>query len=269
MSEATLTALLYFFMPRKILFYIILLINVSYPNLLFSENQVEASRNFVKEWVNVEKTKSLEAEEGAIKIEILKNSNRVLKKQLEQLKEVLKTQKKLSTQTDEEREKWSERERTLSKRIAAVKEMILKLEPKVLQMQTRLPPQLREKLDADFKNLKLKQHEKELHLAERAQLLTRLLMAIQDFNQGIHLGYEILQNNKGESIEVKVLYIGLGCAYYCSKNSELAGFAKANAETWTWIPKPELAPTIQRAFQIYENEHEQAEFLALPTGDAS
>lgn len=236
---------------------------------LFSENHIQNTRNFIQEWVEVEKVKSKEAEEGALKLEILKNTNQVLSKQLTLLKSTLQTQKSNLTSSDEERKIWVEKEQTLTKRREAIEKVLRQLEPRMLRLQKKLPPQLEKGLTDKFKKLQNKITENDENLGERAQLLMSLLIAIQDFDKRIHLGYEELKNDADETIEVKVMYIGLSIAYYCSHNSELTGFAKADADQWQWIPKPELAPTILKAFKIFESEIEDAKFLALPAGDAS
>ena len=99
----------------------------------------------------------------------------------------------------------------------------------------------------------------QLSLSARYQNVIGVLNAVDKWNRAVTLKSEIRELGTGGSVEVSVLYVGLGQGYYVGApgkdgKATIAGVGIASPTGWNWRETNDLAPAIQRAVSIYKNE---------------
>ena len=98
-----------------------------------------------------------------------------------------------------------------------------------------------------------------LSLGRRYQTAITVLSGLDKWNRAVTLKSEIRELGSGKKVAVSVLYIGLGQAYYVGTpgkdgKSTIGGVGVASPNGWVWREANELAPGIQRAVSIFNNE---------------
>ncbi len=99
-------------------------------------------------------------------------------------------------------------------------------------------------------------------LAQRAQAMVGFLGEADRFQENIRAVREFVSLD-GDETEVRVLYIGLGQAYYLSSEGNRAGIGSPGDDGWEWTPRNDAAASIRRAFAVYDLET-APEFIRLP-----
>ena len=110
--------------------------------------------------------------------------------------------------------------------------------------------------------------EKKLSLSQRFGNVIGALNMIGKWNREVTIKSEVRQLANGQSVEVSVIYIGLGQAYYAGGvdkegKATVGGIGAATATGWNWEPADAIAPAIQQAISIYKNE-QLARLVRLP-----
>jgi hypothetical protein len=89
------------------------------------------------------------------------------------------------------------------------------------------------------------------------------LHEVNKFNREITVSSEVLTLPDGTSAEVTALYVGIGNAYYVSRNGSAAGIGTASPDGWVWQSANAAAEQIANAIAILKNE-QVASFVKLP-----
>ncbi len=100
-------------------------------------------------------------------------------------------------------------------------------------------------------------------LGRRTQTVVGLLGEADRFQESVHAPRQIIPGDDGSDVEVRVLYLGLGQAYFLSPDGERAGIGRPGEDGWDWTSRPGIAREIRRAFAVYDNEA-APEFSRLP-----
>jgi hypothetical protein len=139
-------------------------------------------------------------------------------------------------------------------------ERIASLEERTRQLLPRVPAPLAENVAPISQRLPANEEQREkLSLSARYQNVIGVLNAIDKWNRAVTLKSELRELSSGRTVEVSVLYMGLGQGYYVGApgkdgKATIAGVGIASPTGWTWREANDLAPAIQRAVSIYKNE---------------
>lgn len=224
---------------------------------------VASTRATVEKWVETRNLVSKEQRDWALGKEALTARMDVVRREIEKLQksiadaqaQVVEADKKRASLLAENEQRKAGGEK-LTTRVAA-------LEAKLLTQLPRLPEPLRDNLKPLTQRLPKAGEETKQSLAERWQNVVGVLNELDKWQREVVVTSELRQLGDGQSVEVAVLYLGLGQAFYASSNGKVAGFGHPTADGWQWKQANELAADVLRTIAIYKNE-QVAAFVRLP-----
>lgn len=233
------------------------------------DSTIAVTRTALAKWVETKRAISAERQAWQLGKQTIASQMEVVARQVKELNErIAEANKSIADaetkygELDAERNERKAVSQSLMDRIASLEERTIKLLP-------RVPSSLVSKVEPISQRLPTNDEQrKALSLSVRYQNVIGVLNAVDKWNRTITLKSEIRELGSGRSVEVSVLYIGLGQAYYVGGigkdgKATLAGVGLAAPTGWMWREANGLAPAIQRAVAIYNNEG-LAKLVQLP-----
>jgi len=236
-----------------------------------NQGAVTLTRDELSQWVETRRILSKEKQDWRLGRETLLTRIDVVKREIESLGERIEKAKKDIADADEKRQKLVDENADRTAVAKLLEERIAGIEDRVRKVLPRLPSPLRERLQPLTQRLpdpSKKDSEVALSLSTRYGNAIGVLDGISKWNREIILQTEVRDMPDGSSVEVVVVYVGLGQAYYAGKNDKngvatVGGVGTATADAWIWKEANDLAPKIQQAISIYKNE-QLAALVRLP-----
>lgn len=228
-----------------------------------AQDAVAATRTTLEQWVATRATISKEARDWALAKESLQARMDVVRRETEALKKRIgdteaslaeAEKKRLELQADNERQKST---------VAALEQRIAAFEQRLLGLLPRVPTPLREKVKPLTQRIPAKDAATTLSLGERYATVIGVLNELHKWNREFTVTSELRDLGGGTSVEVAVIYAGLGQAWFASGNGKFAGVGAATAEKWDWRSANELSPAIGKLIAVFKNE-QPATYVQLP-----
>lgn len=226
---------------------------------------VAATRSSLEQWVATRSLVSKESRDWALAKEAMGARMDLIKKEIVALqKRTAEAEASIAEASARHRELSAENEAEktmaggLETRIAAFEQRLLALLP-------RLPEPLREKVKPLTQRIPGKDASPVAlaALGERYATVVGVLNELHKWNREITVTSEVRAQPDGSSVEVAVLYAGLGQAWYVSGNGRVAGLGLATGDAFVWRSQNDLAPAIRQAIAVFRNE-QPAAFVPLP-----
>lgn len=224
---------------------------------------IESTRTALEKWVETRRIISQEKRDFALSREMLNERIGLVQREIASLKDKIAEAEASIAQADERRGEMiaeNERYKAETESLGAV---LNALETRTKEMNVRLPEPLRQRIKPLSQRLPEDPEQTKLSIAERFQNVVGILNEVNKFNRDITVTSEVRAVPDGSSMEVTVLYAGLGQAFYVGANDTIAGIGTATEQGWQWQPKNEAAGQIADAIAILKNE-EVASFILLP-----
>lgn len=231
----------------------------------FAQNaaDIETVRTKVQEWVKTRQLISDEKAEWKAEKQAMQDTLDLLNSELTQLTSELEAITKDSSDSDGEIEELVDQKDQLRAAADLLEKEIASLEQSVLKLTERFPPPLQATI-LQLKN-RIPTTERgaaKRTLGERMLNIVGILNTAEKFDNTVTFDGET-RTIGGESVQVNVLYIGLGAAYYVDKSGSRAGIATIGADGWSWKEANDSADTIANLFAVYERTADAA-FVSLP-----
>ncbi len=224
---------------------------------------VDETRSTLEEWVLTEKTISEEREAWQAEKATMGDLIRLLRDEKALLAERQAEAESVTTQAEVRRGELLEQKKRLQAATVALEEHFVRSEAALRELEPRLPAPLLKKVKPLLSRLPGEGQPTSLSAGQRAQNIVGILGEIDKFNREVTLDTQIQQLPDGRSVEVRVLYLGLGAGYYADVAGRHAGILELGPEGWTAVSQPELADTINQAIAQYERSR-PAGFVNLP-----
>ena len=234
---------------------------LSFSSLMLC-GQVKETHQIIEEWV---KTKQLlSEEESAWKSEkaALVDLEDALTKEITELEEKLGQFEKENIGAARQRADLAERKKSAQAASLFFYEGMKKIETEIKATNNLLPTPLRDRLSPFFEKIDFEQN-KSLPLRKRLEGGIAILQAIHLFHRAVHLERQEFKLNDGKSREFRVIYFGLGVAYFVNESGNVAGWGKPDKNGWQWTREDGLAGEISTGVSILENRA-LPRFLELP-----
>lgn len=228
---------------------------------------VDDARATLQKWVEIRRIISQEKRDWTLAREVLNERIDLVQREIDaQRSKIGET----AANTAEVHAKWSdllEENATLKAASEALSHTLIKLEARTTELLQRLPEAIRVRVRPLSQRIPKHPFDNpdkiKLSLAERFQNVIGILNEVNKFNREITVSSEVLTLPDGASAEVTALYIGIGKAYYVSRNGSAAGIGTASPDGWVWQPANGDAQQIANAIAILKNE-QMASFVKLP-----
>jgi hypothetical protein len=136
------------------------------------------------------------------------------------------------------------------------------MEGRIRLLQDRFPDPLKERIRPLYGRLPADSAHSSISVAERFQNLAGILNEAAKFNGEITLTSEVRTLSDGKPAEVKVVYVGLGQAFFVGGAGQ-AGTGRPGAGGWEWKGDDSIAPAVQQVVEILQNKAKPS-FVLVP-----
>ena len=228
-----------------------------------SQSALETSKTVLEKWVEARRTIGTVRSSWAVEKEILQQSLDAYGRELKTLGDQRNQVDEGSTQTERELILVETEKEELTAASDALKTSVGMLETRVRGMSDGFPPPVVEKIEPLFDRIPENPDETKLSLSARFQNIVGILNELDKFNGSFSVVSELRRTEGGVDVQARVLYIGLGQAYFMDQTGDFCGYGVSSPSGWTWIVENDLGPVIKRAIGVYENS-QPAAFVSLP-----
>lgn len=224
--------------------------------------QVKETHQIIEEWV---KTKQLISEEKNLwksEKSALTDLEDALAKEITDLEEKLLQFEEENIGAAKQRSDLSSRKEKAQNASILYYEGMQKIEKELKSTEMLLPTPLRERLSTFYEKID-SQLRNPLPLRKRMEASVALLQSIHLFHRSVHVERQEFSLDGEKSREFRVLYFGLGVAYFVNDSETVAGWGKPLKGGWQWTRQDELAKEISTGVSMMENRT-LPRFINLP-----
>ena len=227
------------------------------------ESVLDSTRSVVGKWVEARKMIAEARSDWTVEKEILGQSIAAFERELKSLEQQLEQADSGSSQTDQELAEVQKEKEALERAGDELKSALGKLEGRLRGLAPGLPALVVEKIAPFFNRIPKDAENTKSSLSVRLQNIVGILAELDQFNGSLTIVSEWRKTESGAEVQTRVLYLGLGQAYFIDKTGEFCGYGVSSSAGWTWHVQREMGPAIAKAIGIYENS-EPAAFVDLP-----
>ncbi len=224
---------------------------------------MDSLRSVLEKWVEAKQLISKEKQNWEAQKEVLTDRVGLLEGQVRDLREKIAKAEADIGNTEEKRGNLSAEHEKLASALSMLQELIVKLEARTLTLLARLPEPVQEQVAPLSQEIPVNPERTTLSLSTRYQNLIGVLNYINKFNNAITLTTEVRTLEGSQPVEVKVMYVGLGLAYFSNDAATIGGIGYPSSDGWTWERRDNIAPAVSSAMAMYNSE-KTADYVALP-----
>jgi hypothetical protein len=227
-----------------------------------SEASAVQAREILAKWMETQQIIGKEQKDWEQSREVLRSRIELLSKEVAALEEKLAQVKSAGGTIASQKASVLAETSGLKDASARLGEEVAGLETGIRALMPRLPEPLRTKLRPLEDRMPSDPGRTNISLAERFQNIVGILNEAGKANGEITLTTEVRTLKDGRPAEVKVVYVGLGQAYYLGANGE-AGVGRPTATGWEWQGADDRSREIFQVIQILQNKA-KPQYVPLP-----
>jgi septal ring factor EnvC (AmiA/AmiB activator) len=224
---------------------------------------VDGTRAALANWAETSRLLSKEKQDWQLGKETLRDRIDLLRREIATMQKRITDAEASIDTTDKKRGELAAEDEHRKVTEKMLQERVQQLERSTLDLLPRLPEPLREQVKPVSQLIPTRPEEVKTRLDERYRNVLYVCKQVHKWNREITLKSEVHTQPNGTSVEVAVMYVGIGQGYYASGDGKVAGAGTATAAGWVWTPNNELATDIALAIAILKNE-KVAQFVRLP-----
>ena len=225
--------------------------------------EVEAVRSTLEKWMETQRLISKEKQDWRQDRVMLESRIELLEREIDNVEEKIASTEKEIGETSEKRDELRADNERLKEAVSVLRARVADMEKRTKALLEQLPETYRAKVETLAARLPDQPKNTDLSLSKRFQNVIGVLNELNKANSQVTVESEVRDLPDGRSREVRVLYLGLGHAYYVGGDGSIAGYGTAGADGWRWKTANAAAPAISEAIAIVENE-KVARFVQLP-----
>lgn len=223
---------------------------------------VEVDR-MTQQWLDLERQTSHLRASWTEQQPILKQQRALLKAEKAQLQSVLKQSSTSEGDVEKRRAELMAEQTQLEQAQVQLGQALSLLSSQLQDMAAQLPPVLQAAWQAEQGDLALAGSSDNAH-SEHLQRSLAQLNLLADFDQRVTVHEGVLDGEDEKPILVKQLFLGLGMAWFVSRDGETAGWGQADEHGWNWhFDEGIEGDAITAAIAMYE-KRQSADLLSLP-----
>ena len=223
---------------------------------------LDQTKEALSKWVETRKLISEEKQQWELEREMLSDRIDLVRTEKGTLAEKIHETQSQITDADKKREDLVKENDALKNASATLVNRIFTLEREVLGLLAWLPEPVRERMRPLSQRIP-KNEETDLSLSERYQNIIGIVNELNKAAQEITVVSEVRDLSDGTKAEGQTLYVGFGCAYWCTNKGDLAQVGHPSAEGRKWEANDAIAPSVLDAIAVLKSE-KVAEFIPLP-----
>ena len=225
---------------------------------------MEQLRETITQWVEAEKTISLERSTFETQREQLGLRTTLVQLEIKNQREVLVDVQQKRAELAEQKRELEKENRSDIQEQKAFAVNLQQLEQHLLHLKPKLPPHLNTLLAPRYVRLQ-STSDKDMvtNFRRRLQLSMEILTEIDGFSQKTHLLTETINLGAGPQ-DVRVLYVGCARAFYMTSSGKEAGVGMPSEEGWVWMAGPEEKNAIVQAMNESKDPRRISALFSLP-----
>ena len=228
-----------------------------------TDADLAAIRTGLEKWVETKKLISEETQKSKEHLALLTDRISLMKDRVVSVrKDIDETQKNIDAANVKSESLNTENDK-LKRSLALLEKHVRPLEVKTVELLNNSPTPIQQKVQSLSQQIPENPEQTQLSLSVRYQNLIGVLNALNNFNNEITLTTEVRDLDGGESAEVKVMYVGLGQAYFCNKDGTIGGIGYPTRSGWEWTRRDEIASNIALSIAQHLDE-KPANYEAVP-----
>jgi len=212
----------------------------------------------IQEWVKTERLLSEEVQDWEAQRENLNDLLELYEKEISLLTEESKAAGESVEAEDKERVRLKSEVEARRAERAVWSKQVVKLSERMLNLSRLFPEPLQEMVGEDLAVLAGVKDEKQLR--EGLVAVVSVLKQAGNFNRVVTVKEQV-SVSEGKSRMMKVMYLGLGYAYYVS--GDVGGVGRYDGKKWVWEERDGMASKVSKALAIF-NGTAQPELVELP-----
>lgn len=228
-----------------------------------TQDTIDGTRAALEKWVETRVLISDEKRDWTEGKELLSARIDLVKREIETLRARTAEAEASIVETDRKRAELQSQIDAARTATRSLEESIARLEARLLALLPRLPMPLQETVKMISQRIPVDPAATKASLSERFLSVLFVLNAADKFNREVTAELEVRKVTDGTQKEVTTLYLGVGRAFYASKDGEIAGHGASSADGWEWTETRELARDVQAAIDVHSNA-QPATFVRLP-----
>lgn len=205
----------------------------------------------VREWVRVQELISQEESRWHEEQQLMRDLAGLRREEIRKFDELLAAAGERVTAFEAREARLTAEESSLRTDRELLLQRIAALEPRARALLPSFPPPLRDKLEETA--ARLEHPDPDQPLQNRYRDILAILVEAGNFDREITVHTEV-RAIETRDLEVQVLYLGLGRAYYVDRSGRHAGTGVPGDKGWIWTEAPALAGEIRRAIAIRQQE---------------
>ena len=229
----------------------------------YNSADITNTKAVLEKWVETRRIISQEKRDMMLAQEMLNERIALVQREIESLHGKIKEAQANIDQADKKRADMIEENEKLKTTSQFLTGVAVSLESSTKQLLERLPDAVSERVKPLSQRLPKDSAKTELSVSERFQNVVGILNEVDKFNREISVTSEVRTLSDNSSVEVAVIYFGIGRAYYTNAKGDIAGTGAAGDNDWVWKPENGIGLSITEAIAILKNE-KAASFVQLP-----
>ncbi|MEM7279029.1 MAG: DUF3450 family protein [Pseudomonadota bacterium] len=218
----------------------------------------------VRQWNALERQQTTVMSRWRERKSLLTLQLQLLQQERKTLDALVNAKKVATDEFDQRRSKLAAQQVSIESDQAALQEDLERTQIALKRLLPRLPPPLQDRWQRSYTQVLAKE---DATASDRVQALVTMLTAANQFDQRITVHRTQMQNEAGETREVRQIYLGLGQAWFVSADSQLLGYGNSGSESWDWYPSAvvdkDLAQQLLNVLEMIEQPASTAP-ISLP-----
>ncbi len=245
-------------MKRKLL----MMLALSGVGACVQAQELDATKEALSKWVETRKLISEEKQQWELEREMLSDRIDLVRSERDTLSQKIHETQADITDADRKREDLVKENDALKNASATLVNRIYTLEREVLALLPTLPTPVQERIRPLSQRIP-KTEETDLSLSQRYQNVIGIINELNKSANEITVVSETRELPDGSKAEGQTLYLGFGCAYWCTNKGDMAQYGHPAADGWVWEANNAIAQRVLDAISVLKNE-KVAEFIPLP-----
>jgi gas vesicle protein len=225
--------------------------------------EVETLRTNLKKWLETRQLISQEEKKWKEQKQLLQDRVDLMKSQITKIEDKIEKAKKDLESTQEKKEKLQKERDTVQASLSVFENSVEGMEVSTLRLVKQLPSPVKKKVEMFSQEIPEKGEDTPLSIANRYINMMGIMNEVNKFAKNVKVTTEVREMDGKESVEVKVIYFGLGAAYFCNQDGSIGGMGHPTVDGWKWERRDEIAPLVASQIARYRNE-KPAQYDALP-----
>ena len=227
-----------------------------------SDQSPDSARSTLAKWMETERIIAQERGEWQHSRDMLRARIDLLKSEVQTQQEKTRLLKASGAEVGSKRATLRDDDQTARTSLETLSTCIAELEASVRRLGLSFPAPLQEKIKPLGDRMPADPQHTKISLAERFQNVIGILNEANKFDNDIRMTAEVRTLSDGTPAEVRVVYVGLGQAYFVSAKGE-AGIGRPGPDGWQWEVNRGIAPDVARVVDILLTK-EKPKLVPLP-----